>query len=129
MSIDIRDSTWQLNLSGRTKRSLIRHFRSFVAAQIRSRGFNPDDQGLFDQDQLDAAAWRLAEEAEQAFARCFDEIEYRDGDQIVLPQADDYVRQEMLDTLGFVEREYLNEKLDGLDLLIQLASGTTPELH
>jgi hypothetical protein len=35
-------------------------FHAFIIKQIKTRGFDADDPRLFNQDVLDAEAWRLA---------------------------------------------------------------------
>ena len=71
MQIDCSDARYELKIGDRVRRSLIRHFHAFIIKQIKSRGFDADDPRLFNQDTIEAEAWRLAataiEEAEREF--------------------------------------------------------------
>ena len=71
MDIDCSDVQYELKIGNRVRRALIRHFHAFIVKQIKSRGFDADDPTLFNQDILEAEAWRLAatviEEAEREF--------------------------------------------------------------
>jgi hypothetical protein len=60
MDIDCSDAQYELKIGDKVRRSLIRHFRAFIITQIKTRGFAADDPRLFNQDVLDAEAWRLA---------------------------------------------------------------------
>lgn len=81
MDIDCSDARYELKIGDRVTRSLIRHFHAFINKQIRSRGFGAEDPKLFNQDTLEAEAWRLAatviEEAEHEFRD--DEFGLRSG--------------------------------------------------
>ena len=70
-----------------------------------------------------------SEKADDLLVRGFDSFEYAEGDELVLPAADDYVRKDMPAVLLDVESEYLKDELDGVDTLIQMASGTQPEFQ
>lgn len=71
MDIDCSDARYELKIGDRIRRSLNRHFHAFIYKQIRSRGFDAEDPKLFNQDTLEAEAWRLTatviEEAEREF--------------------------------------------------------------
>jgi hypothetical protein len=60
MNIDCSDAQYELKIGDSVRRSLIRHFHAFIIKQIKTRGFDADDPRLFNQDVLDAEAWRLA---------------------------------------------------------------------
>jgi hypothetical protein len=71
MQVDCSDARYELKIGDRVRRSLIRHFHAFIIKRIKSRGFDADDPRLFNQDMIEAEAWRLAaivvEEAEREF--------------------------------------------------------------
>jgi hypothetical protein len=127
MDIDCSDARYELKIGDRVKRSLIRHFHAFIIKQVQSRGFDEDPK-LFNQDTLEAEAWRLA-------ATVIDEaeLEFRDdefGAQIgilVPSSASEYLEQHLPNRVAEAEDAYLTDSHEGLSHLIGQASGHFPE--
>jgi hypothetical protein len=133
MSVDITSDDYRLNveLGDRVRRHLIRHFSVFLRTKIAEHGFTPDDPLLFDQDRIEAEAWRLA-------GRVIDEVQQRVADDLaeaefagMLGDFDpaERIRERLAEQATEQEREFLEDSLGGLDGLIELASGHFPEIR
>ena len=127
MPIEIRDEDvyLQVRIGNRVRRALIRHFTAFLKAKIAERGYSVDDPLLFDQDMLEDKAWELAEGVIADVEGIHEVVEAMGGD--ASPAA--YVRDALTEALDEAEREFLNDRLGGLDLLIEVASGHFPEIR
>ena len=119
----IRAEDW-----GTVRRSLIRHFRSFIITQIKTRGFDADDPRSFNQDVLDAEAWRLAATVIEEAEREFHDDEYGAQIGILVPSsASEYLEEHLPGRVLEIEDDYLIDSHGGLSKLIGLASGHFPE--
>jgi hypothetical protein len=125
MQIDCSDVRYELRIGDGVRRSLIRHFRAFISQQIRGRGFDAEDPMLFNQDTLEAEAWRLAatviHDAESEF--CGNEYGSLIGDEIPA-SASEFLDAHLREALPEIEREYLDAALSGLGTLIDIAART-----
>jgi hypothetical protein len=127
MDIDCSDAQYELKIGDRVRRSLIRHFHAFIIKQIKSRGFDADDSKLFNQDMLDAEAWRLAATVIEEAEREFHDDEYGAQIGILVPSsASEYLEEHLPGRVLEIEDDYLIDSHGGLSKLIGLASGRFP---
>jgi len=128
MNIDCSDVQYELKIGDRVRRSLIRHFHAFIIKQIKSRGFDADDPKLFNQDMLDAEAWRLAATVIEEAEREFHDDEYGAQIGILVPSsASEYLEEHLPGRVLEIEDDYLIDSHGGLSKLIGLARGHFPE--
>jgi len=128
MDIDCSDAQYELKIGDRVRRSLIRHFHAFIIKQIKSRGFDADDPKLFNQDMLDAEAWRLAATVIEEAEREFHDDEYGAQIGILVPSsASEYLEEHLPGRVLEIEDDYLIDSHGGLSKLIGLAGGHFPE--
>jgi hypothetical protein len=128
MDIDCSDAQYELKIGDSVRRALIRHFRAFIITQIKSRGFDADDPRLFNQDMLDAEAWRLAATVIEEAEREFHDDEYGAQIGILVPSsASEYLEEHLPGRVLEIEGDYLIDSHGGLSKLIGLASGHFPE--
>ena len=125
--IDCQDCSYSIEIGDGVRRSAIRHFTRFLDAQIAARGFNPHDGALFERDQIEAKAWVLADEALlTAKVEIADVIEtaiqIEEGRQSAAALLTEYLP----DVVAQIGRDFLDDPLGGLDMLIELASGHFP---
>jgi hypothetical protein len=128
MQIDCSDAQYELKIGNRVRRSLIRHFHAFIIKQIQSRGFDAEDPRLFNQDMIEAEAWRLAatviEEAEGEFR----DDEYGAQFGILVPaSASEYLAGHLPGRVAEAEENYRTDSHGGLSRFIGLASGHFPD--
>jgi hypothetical protein len=112
-----------LEFADSVKRGLIRHFDTFLHQQIGDCGFASRDPKLFNQDTIAGEAWRLADqvvaETNNSFSDTWEVIVSQEfGDMR------EWVATELAEQAAAVEKEFLEDELGGLDVLIQTASGT-----
>lgn len=128
MDIDCSDAQYELKIGDSVRRSLIRHFHAFIIKQIKSRGFDADDPRLFNQDMLDAEAWRLAATVIEEAEREFHDDEYGAQIGILVPSsASEYLEEHLPGRVLEIEDDYLIDSHGGLSKLIGLAGGHLPE--
>jgi hypothetical protein len=127
MNIDCSDVQYELKIGDSVRRSLIRHFHAFIIKQIKTRGFDADDPRLFNQDVLDAEAWRLAATVIEEAEREFHDDEYGAQIGILVPSsASEYLEEHLPGRVLEIENDYLIDSHGGLSKLIGLASGHFP---
>jgi hypothetical protein len=128
MQVDCSDARYELKIGDRVKRSLIRHFHAFIINQVQSRGFDAEDPKLFNQDTLEAEAWRLAATVIEEAEREFNDDEYGAQIGVLVPSsASEYLGQHLPNRVAEVEDDYLTDSHAGLSRLIGVASGHFPE--
>ncbi len=128
MQVDCSDARYELKIGDRVKRSLIRHFHAFITKQVQSRGFDAEDPKLFNQDTLEAEAWRLAATVIEEAEREFRDDEFGAQIGVLVPSsAAEYLAQHLPDRVAEAEDDYLTDSHGGLSHLIGLASGQLPE--
>lgn len=124
MNIDCSDAQYELKIGDNVRRSLIRHFHAFIIKQIKMRGFDADDPRLFNQDVLDAEAWRLAATVIEEAEREFHDDKYGAQIGILVPSsASEYLEEHLPGRVLEIEDDYLIDSHGGLSKLIGLASG------
>jgi hypothetical protein len=127
MPVDCSDARYELKIGDRVRRSLIRHFHVFIAKQVKSRGIDADDPRVFNQDMIEAEAWRLAatviEEAEREFRD--DEFGAQIG-MLVPSSASEYLQLHLPNRVAEAEDDYLTDSHGALSRFIGLASGHFP---
>lgn len=124
-NINCADCGFGIRIGGGVKRSLIRHFTAFLHGLIVERGFQSTDPALFNQDTIEAEAWRLAESTIDSVERYF--YEAIDGSIALgdeLHSAPQMLREALPEILEEVEAEFRANELYGIDMVIQSASGT-----
>ena len=138
MDIDCTDCAFEIYVGGRTRRSLIRHFSTFLKQAIHNKGFNANDPELFDQDMIEEQAWRMAELAIDEMKRSWRTAQlainnmkrsYDDVRDVVSGSAQEFAETYFADWLPQIESEYLSDDLTSIDALIELASGHFPEIR
>ncbi|HEV8259785.1 MAG TPA: hypothetical protein VGQ19_03385, partial [Burkholderiales bacterium] len=108
MDIDCSDAQYELKIGDSVRRSLIRHFHAFIIKQIKTRGFDADDPRLFNQDVLDAEAWRLAATVIEEAEREFHDDEYGAQIGILVPSsASEYLEEHLPGRVLEIEDDYL----------------------
>jgi hypothetical protein len=109
MRIDCADCTLALSIGEGVRRSLIRHFRTWLNEQINARGFKADDPRLFNQDAIDAEAWMLADKliASEEGRLNFD-LKYLAVLMTSGTSAADYLESRMDYALREIQDEYLD---------------------
>ena len=128
MDIDCSDAQYELKIGNRVRRSLIRHFHAFIVKQIKSRGFDAEDPRLFNQDILEAEAWRLAATVIEEAEREFNDDDYGAQIGILVPSsAPEYLEEHLPGRVLETEDDYLTDSHGGLSRLIGRASGHFPE--
>ena len=128
MDIDCSDAEYELKIGDRVRRSLIRHFHAFIVKQIKSRGFDSEDPRLFNQDILEAEAWRLAATVIEEAEREFNDDDYGAQIGILVPSsASKYLEEHLPGRVVETEDDYLTDSHGGLSRLIGRASGHFPE--
>ena len=128
MDIDCSDAQYELKIGNRVRRSLIRHFHAFIVKRIKSRGFDAEDPRLFNQDVLEAEAWRLAATVIEEAEREFNDDDYGAQIGILVPSsASEYLEEHLPSRVLETEDDYLTDSHGGLSRLIGRASGHFPE--
>jgi len=128
MDIDCSDAQYELKIGNRVRRSLIRHFHAFIVKRIKSRGFDAEDPRLFNQDVLEAEAWRLAATVIEEAEREFNDDDYGAQIGILVPSsASEYLEEHLPGRVLETEDDYLTDSHGGLSRLIGRASGHFPE--
>src|SRR5688500_995234 len=133
MHLDITSDDYHLgvDLNDGVRCRLIRHFTAFLKCKIAERGFTPDDPLLFDQDQIEDKAWWLMDRViQEVQERVADELaDAASAERFDLIDPAERIREHIAEQVPVQEREYLEDPLGGLDVLIQLASGHFPEFR
>jgi len=128
--INCEDSRFVIEIGDGVRRSLIRHFVNYLVATIEKRGFNARDTVLFNQDVIEAEAWRLTNIVITRARLDLDDIsdDLRSSEK----SASEIVAEEIDSAVSETELEYLgkgpDDELSELSMLIERASGHFPEI-
>ncbi len=129
IEIDVTHCWAELELGNRFRRSLRRHLRQWLFAEIEERGFRARDSDGFDrdpvEDQVDAMEADIVERMKAAFHnRARQEI--ADYSPATLAE---WLRHVLKGELEMCKRAFLEDQACGLDFLIVIASDANAEIE
>ncbi|PKU22122.1 hypothetical protein [Telmatospirillum siberiense] len=128
IEIDVTHCWAELELGNRFRRSLRRHLREWLYAEIEERGFVGDATG-FDrdpvEDQIDAMEVDVINRVKTAF-RNRARMEIADYSPATLSK---WLRRILKGELAMCKRTFLEDHSCGLDFLIVIASGAQGEIE
>ncbi len=120
--IDVTHCWVELALGGRFKRSLRRHLREWLFAEIESRGYTARDQATFNQDpiedQVDTLEAIITDSLKTAF-RNSAKLALSDCSTASLSQ---WLARALDRELSLRKSEFLADEIFGLSALIDMAS-------
>ena len=127
--IDFRDCHLTMTIGTRTKVSIYNHMRQFLIDEIEVRGFTVHDSALFNMLTIEERALRLAEEAIEDAKREFDDNGLVVGEMggsffSTLAELDEEIPRLVARCIAEARANFLADPFNGLDMTIQLASGT-----